>query len=221
MLAGLGAACAFAAFPAAAASGPPELVALDATWSKVIDYQATIVAQEFSGTTRQDRRFHFSFLRPDHVKAEITEGPLRGMVAVWNGGDKVIVYHHGVFAGVRVALDLHDHVVTSPRGNTVATADFGEALDCYNAHANLVHAGPGPEIDGAATIELFMDSTSPLGCQGYSEKDLDAVTKDVIVVGKQTDLPLRRMRYVGDDLVEQWDIQNLRVNTGLTERDFR
>jgi outer membrane lipoprotein-sorting protein len=221
LVAGLGIACALAAFPAAAATGPPELAALDATWAKVTDYQATIVSQEFSGKTTQERRFHFSFLRPNHVKAEIVDGPLRGMVAVWNGGDKVIVYHHGILAGVRVALNLHDRVVTSPRGNTVESADFGEALECYNAHAALVRARQGPEIDGVSTVELLMDDSGPLDCPGYSEKDLNSVTKDAIVVSKQTDLPLRRMRYAGDELVEQWDIEDLRVNTGLTENDFR
>ena len=221
IVAGFWVAFACAALPARAASGPPELAALDATWSKVNDYQATIVASEFNGKDREERRFHFSFLRPDHVKAEITDGALRGMVAVWNGGDRVIVYHHGMLAGLRVAMSLHDKVVTSPRGNTVATADFGEALECYNAHATLVHAKQGPQIDGEATIELLMENADPLECPGYSDNDLKAVTKDVTIVNKDTDLPLRRMRYAGDVLVEQWDIVDLHVNTGLSERDFR
>jgi hypothetical protein len=29
------------------------------------------------------------------------------------------------------------------------------------------------------------------------------------------------MRYAGDTLLEEWDIHNLRVNTGLTLADFR
>ena len=203
------------------AAGSTELSTLDSTWSKVEDYQATIVAVEFSGSTQQERRFHFSYLRPDHVKAEILDGALRGMVAIWNGGDKVTVYHHGMLAGLRVGFPLHDHMVTSPRGNTVASANFGAALECYLMHPELVHTQEGPEINGAATMELVMESTTPLQCPGSSEKDSSSVTKDSMIVDGKTNLPLRRLRYAGDTLVEQWDIKDLRVNTGLKLTDFR
>jgi outer membrane lipoprotein-sorting protein len=221
MVGGLAAVLLLAAFPAGAASGPAELGMLDATWAKVNDYQADIVADEFDGDQRQERRFHFSYLRPDHVKAEIVDGPLRGMVAIWNGGDKVIVYHHGVLAGVRVPFALHDHIVTSARGNTVASANFGEALACFDAHADYVRAQDGPEIDGLQTIELVLSGDSPIACPGYSDKDILAVTKDALVVDSHTNLPLRRLRYAGDTLLERWDIHDLRVNTGLTQADFR
>ena len=221
MVGGLTAVLLLAALPAGAASGPAELGMLDATWAKVNDYQANIVSQEFDADTRQERRFHFSYLRPNHVKAEIMDGPLRGMVAIWNGGDRVIVFHHGMLAGVRVGFGLTDHMVTSPRGNTIATADFGSALACFDAHADSVRMREGPEIDGAATIELVLSGDGPIACPGYSDKDLQTVTKDAVIVDPRTNLPLRRMRYSGDTLLEQWDIHDLRVNTGLTQTDFR
>jgi hypothetical protein len=221
MVGGLAAALLLAAVPAGAASGPVELGMLDATWAKVNDYQANIVADEFDADTRQERHFHFSYLRPDHVKAEIIDGPLRGMVAIWNGGDKVIVFHHGIIASVRVPFPLHDRMVTSPRGNTVASADFGEALACFDAHADLVRAREGPEIDGIQTIELVLGGDSLIACPGYSDTDIVAVTKDAVVVDPHTNLPMRRMRYAGETLLEEWDIHDLRVNTGLTQADFR
>ena len=221
MVGGLTAALLLAALPAGAASGPVELGMLDATWAKVNDYQANIVADEFDANTLQERRFHFSYLRPDHVKAEITDGPLRGMVAIWNGGDRVIVFHHGLMAGVRVSFALHDRLVTSPRGNTVASADFGEALACFDEHAEFVRAQDGPQVDGIQTIELVLSGDTPIACPGYSDKDILAVTKDALLVDPRTNLPLRRMRYAGDSLLEEWDIHDLRVNTGLTQADFR
>lgn len=221
MVGGLTALLLLAALPAGAASGPVELGMLDATWAKVNDYQANIVADEFDANQRQERRFHFSYLRPDHVKAEIMDGPLRGMVAIWNGGDKVIVYHHGMLAGVRVPFALRQPVVTSLRGNTVADANFGEALACFDAHADYVREREGPWIDGVQTIELVLSGDSPIACPGYPDKDVLAVTKDELIVDSHTSLPLRRLRYAGDTLLEQWDIDDLRVNTGLTQADFR
>lgn len=221
MVGGLTAVLLLAALPVGAASGPVELGMLDATWAKVNDYQANIVAEEFDADQPQARRFHFSYMRPDHVKAEIMDGPLRGMVAIWNGGDKVIVFHHGMLAGVRVPFPLHDRMVTSPRGNTVASANFGEALACFDAHAEFVRVQDGPEIDGIQTVELVLNGDPAIACPGYSDKDILDVTKDVLVVDPHTNLPLRRLRYAGDTLLEQWDIRDLRVNTGLTQADFR
>lgn len=221
MVGGLTALLLLAAIPAGAASGPVELGMLDATWAKVNDYQANIVADEFDDDQRQERRFHFSYLRPDHVKAEITDGPLRGMVAIWNGGDKVIVFHHGMLKSVRVAFALHDRLVTSPRGNTVASANFGEALACFDAHADVVRVHDGPLIDGVQTVELILAGDSPIACPGYPDKDILTVTRDALLVDPHTNLPMRRMRYAGATLLEQWDIRDLRVNTGLTQADFR
>jgi hypothetical protein len=221
MVGGLTALLVLAALPVGAASGPVELGMLDATWAKVNDYQANIVAQEFDADQSQERHFHFSYLRPDHVKAEIMDGPLRGMVAIWNGGDKVIVFHHGMLAGVRVPFSLHDRMVTSARGNSVASADFGNALACYDEHPDMVHVHEGPEIDGNATIELVLSGDTPIACPGYPDKDVAVVTKDALIVDAHTSLPMRRLRYAGDTLIEEWDIKNLRVNTGLTQADFR
>jgi outer membrane lipoprotein-sorting protein len=221
MVGGLTAAFLLAAIPAGAASGPAELYALEASWAKVNDYQTTIVANEYVGATTQERKFHFSFLRPEHVKAEIMDGPMRGMIAIWNGGDKVVVFHRGIISGVRVPFGLHDRMVTSPRGNTVASADFEAELDCFAAHPDLVRVHDGPQLDGDDTIELVMESVTPLECTGYSEHDYATITRDVLIVNAQTSLPMRRMRYEGDTLVEQWEIRNLRVNTGLTLTDFR
>ena len=221
MVGGLAAVLIVAALPVGAAAGPSELGMLDATWAKVNDYQANIVADEFDGDSRQERRFHFSYMRPDHVKAEIMDGPLRGMVAIWNGGDRVTVFHHGLLASVRVGFALHDHMVTSPRGNTVANANFGEALACFDEHAEAVRAREGPLINGSQSVELVLSGDAPIACPGYSDKDIPIVTKDELIVDAHTYLPLRRLRYAGEALVEQWDIHNLRVNTGLTQADFR
>ena len=218
---GLAALLVLAALPTGAASVPAELATLGAMWGKVDDYQATIVADEFDGATKQERKFQFSYLRPDHVKAEITDGALRGMVAIWNGGDRVTVFHRGMLAGVRVGFALHDRVVTSPRGNTVAAADFSAALKCYDLHPDLVHVHDGPQIDGADTTEFMMEDAAPLDCPGYSEKDRTSITKDALIVDAKTSLPLRRLRYAGEALVEKWEITKLRVNTGLTQADFR
>ena len=214
-------ALAWAGSVSGAESASAELEQLRVTWAKVSDYQATIVARETSGKTQQERRFHFSYLRPDHAKAEMLDGPLRGMVAIWNGGEKVVTYHRGFLSGVRIAFNVRDKYVTSLRGNGLSSGDLGDALKCFAGKIDDVRANEGPTVDGVETVELVLDGKgAPLHCPNDGALDDQQITKDVIVFGRSTHLPMRRMRFAGDAQVEEWDLLDLRINTGLSSQDF-
>ncbi|MBV8074151.1 MAG: hypothetical protein JO140_01890 [Candidatus Eremiobacteraeota bacterium] len=206
---------------ASAAESAFELEQLQSAWAKVNDYQVTIVARESSGKTEQERRFHYSFLRPEHAKAEMLDGPLKGVIAVWNGGDRVITYHHGFLSKVRIGFNIHDKFVTSLRGNGISSGDLGIALKCYQSRLEDVRQAEGPTIDGSETVELILDGKgTPLHCPGDAPADDQQITKDAIFVGRASHFPLRRIRYAGDAQVEQWDLLDLRINTGLSAQDF-
>jgi hypothetical protein len=147
-------------------------------------------------------------------------GPLRGMVAIWNGGDKVVVYRKGVLGMLRLTFPAHDKFVTSMRGNTLASGDLGAALTCFAAHADRVKQSDGPQIEGVATLELRLDGPAALRCPGDSPKDEAEITRDAIYLSRTSHLPMRRVRFAGETLVEQWDLLDLRVNTGLGVKDF-
>jgi hypothetical protein len=46
------------------------------------------------------------------------------------------------------------------------------------------------------------------------------ITRDVLDLSPATSLPVRRLRYVNDQLVKQEDFSNLKLNPGLQPSDF-
>lgn len=204
----------------AAQAHASELDQLTAFWAKLSDMQVVIVAHEFDGKTRQDRLMRYAYLRPSHAKIELLDGPFKGMVAVWKGGETVVAYRRGFLSGIRKTFGLHDKLVTSLRGNGVTTPEFGPALQCFQAHAAQLQQLPGPTLDGQETVMLVIEDKNGLHCPTDSPLDAGTVTKDVIMVNRATHLPMRRIRYAGDTQVEEWILNDLRINSGLSPQDF-
>jgi hypothetical protein len=207
------------ALPAGAAARAPELDRLVESWSAIHDFEVTITAHEVAGTQRQDRTFRYSFLRPDHAKLELLDGPMRGAVAVWNGGSTVTAHKRGLFAAFKESFDLHDHHVTSLRGNGLVTPELSAALRCFADHPQNVTEAAGPQLGTVATVAVSYENPAGLHCDSDSAADV-AVTKDVFLVDPATHLPLRRMRYEGTTLVEDWELRDLQINPPLVAADF-
>lgn len=197
-----------------------ELEQLEAFWSKLSDLQVLIVAHEFDGKTHQNRRMRYAYLRPSHAKIELLDGPFKGMVAVWKGGDTVVAYKRGMLSAFKKTFGLHDKMVTSLRGNGVTTPELGPALQCFAAHPGQVQQMPGPVFEGQETVMVVVEDKNGLHCPTDSPLDAASITKDVILVNRATHLPLRRTRYAGDTQVEEWILVDLRINSGLSPGDF-
>jgi hypothetical protein len=199
---------------------PPELFAqLSDTWSGIRDYRVDIDANELVGEQWIVQQVRFSLLKPNRAKMELLDGPSRGTVLVWDGGDRVRVRPGGVLGFVRLAFNLNDPKVMSKRGNTLLTPDFGKVLDCFATHREDVRVVPGPPIDGQATTSLVFEHAPGPVCPGDSVRDV-AVNRDVVTIATESSLPLRRERFEGDRSVERWDLRNLRINPGLKDSDF-
>lgn len=181
-------------------------------WSKVDNYSCSIVVHETLGSQVQDRRYDFWFKKPTMAKIEIVSGPGKGSGSVWHGGDTVSGHQGGLLRGIHMNVSLHDARAVSLRGDTMNTASFGYILSLFeNGKANVTESA-GETIAGNATDMLVMrvtDSTSDNG-----------ITKDVVYLSKATHLPVRRVRYDGDQLVKQEDFVNVAINPGLKDSDF-
>jgi hypothetical protein len=57
-------------------------------------------------------------------------------------------------------------------------------------------------------------------CPTDSPFDRD-VTRDVLYVSSKPKLPVLRERYAAEQLVERWQLRDLRLNSGLTDSVFR
>jgi outer membrane lipoprotein-sorting protein len=196
--------------PAGAAGGSAASAFLDA-WSKVSNYTDSIVSHETTndGSKKEDRTYHFAYLKPHYAKIDIIDGPGKGGGAVWAGGDTVRGHQGGFLSGIKLQVSIHDGRATSLRGDTVDYASFESA-------AQQIRSAKDP-TEGTATVDG--QSTDAVTIT-YPSTVADGVTKRVIYLSKATHLPVRRSSYAGDTLVKQETFSEVKLNPGLKPDDF-
>jgi outer membrane lipoprotein-sorting protein len=199
------------AFPHPALAGDALAQALDA-YSKVNDYTATIIDHEVKGTDVQDRTYRYAFLKPSYVKLDIISGPGRGGGAVWTGGDQVSGHQGGFLSGIHLKIGLHDGRATSLRGDTIDTGTIGAMLDMFKNPKGTVTETDDKTVDGMLTDELSLKVADPASMDGLTRVDL--------YVSHTSHMPVRRDRYVGDQLVKSEQVTDQKINTGLKPSDF-
>jgi len=194
------------------------LSALTLEWSHVWDYSMTIDAREFRQGQSQQEVLRYSYRRPDRARLEILDGALLGAVVLWFGNDQATAYRRGLRL-FKVRLAPSDGRVTSLRGNGVLTPNVDAILACFADHRSRVTEGPGPLVEGIPTVAIALEFTG-FTCPTDSPFDWD-VTRDVLYVSLKTHLPVLRERYAAEQLVERWELHDLRLNSGLTDSTFR
>lgn len=197
---------------AKAASAESALSAFSAAVDLLQDYAATIAVHEVEGRRTQDRVVRYLYKKPTTVKVEVIRGAGRGGVALWRGGDAVRGHQGGFLSMIRLTVGLHDPRAVSLRGDTIDSAYFGSALEHFKTTPGTIEEEPGPEIEGVPTEEIVLKAADPKTNRG--------VSKDVLYLSRQTHLPVERKRYEGDLLVKSEFFSNVRVNAGLSDKDF-
>jgi len=195
------------------------LAALTARWERLHDYTMVVATRELLGDRLTERHIRYSFLKPNHSRFELLDGPHRGTRLLWNGGERVLVRPGGVLGFVHFTYDIHDAKVTSPRGNTVLVPELGPILECYHAQRDRVTFDTAPN-GKADLVDITLVNTDGVRCPRDPPADRD-VTRDVLTASKTSGLPVRRERFTGDQSVERYDIADLRLDVGLKEDDFR
>ena len=71
---------------------------------------------------------------------------------------------------------------------------------------------PGPPINGQATTSVMLLVAAP--------KDDGNVSKDILYIGKDSHLPLRREQFVGGALVKTETFKDIKLNNGFKPDDF-
>ncbi len=197
---------------APASADDPALAKFADAWSKVDSYTVVIKVHEVQGTDVQDRTYNYAYLKPHYAKTDIVAGPGKGGGAVWTGGDTVKGHQGGFLSGIKLTIPLTDGRAVSLRGDTMDTAVFGYILNNFEKTKGDLTDAAGPTIDGVATDQVTLKVADPTTDKG--------ITRDVLDLSSTTSLPVRRLRYVNDQLVKQEDFSNLKLNPGLQPSDF-
>ncbi|HEY8297564.1 MAG TPA: hypothetical protein VIG32_06035 [Candidatus Baltobacteraceae bacterium] len=191
----------------------PALAAFDDAFAKVHDYTVTLRAHEVSGSRTQDRVYHYWYRKPNDAKIEIASGEGAGGGGVWTGGDQVSGHQGGfLISKFHLKVGLHDGRAVSLRGYTIPDGLFPNEVEKYRTIKGQLSEGAGPTVDGQATDAVTLNVADPAAVGG--------VTRMVLDLSKATHMPVRQIRYQGDQIVADEIWSELKTNVGLSERDF-
>lgn len=204
-----------AAAPAGAGDG---LSRLEATWAHLHDYSVTIEAREILGKESDEHELRYEFRKPDSARLDVLAGTKSGSTIVWHGGDRVIAYRRN-FSLFKIHGSARQKDLTSLRGNSILSPNMGDLLSCFEEHRDAVREHDGPVVDGESTDEIALPYANVV-CPDDSAADR-AVTADILDVSKKSGLIVMRKRFEGDELVEQWELKDYKVDANLSDSDFR
>lgn len=179
---------------------------LDA-WAKIPSYTCNIKAHLVKGTDVQDRTYHYAFLKPHFAKIDITGGPGRGGGAVWKGGDTVSGHQGGILSGIHLNVSIHDGRAVDLRGHTIDQGSFENIAQSIKDAASVTS---GEETFGGTVYDAVT----------YPYKDDAGGTKRTVLLSRTTHLPVRRMTYEGDKVVETEEFTDVNTSANLKESDF-
>lgn len=177
----------------------------------VKDYTETIVAHEVKDGRVEDRTYHYSFKKPDFARTEIVSGPGSGGAAVWKGGDTVRGHQGGFLRGIKLTLSIHDGRATDLRGKTIDAAAYPSMIAAMTDDGTLSEE-PGQPVAGVATDDVVLLPSDPTKIRG--------LTKDVLVLSRETHLPLEHLGYQGTQVVEDEKFTDLKLNSDLPDSTF-
>ena len=189
----------------AAPSGPAAAF-LDA-WAKVSSYTANIKVHLVKGTDVQDRTYHYAYLKPHYAKIDITGGAGRGSGAVWTGGDTVSGHQGGILSGIHLTVSIHDGRATDLRGHTIDVASFENIAQAIKDAPSVT---AGEEALGGTAFDTF----------SYPYHEEGGATKRTVFLSRTTHLPVRRVTYDGDKVVETEDYTDVNTSANLKPSDF-
>ena len=179
---------------------------LDA-WSKVQSYTADIKVHETKGTESQDRTYRYGYLKPHFARIDITGGPGKGGGAVWKGGDSVSGHQGGLLSGIHLTISIHDARAVDLRGATIDEGSF-QNMASWIESAPAVTSGEDT-WNGASYDTVSGPYSDALGA-----------TKRTLYLSKTTHLPVRRVTFAGDTIVEDEAFTSVNAQAALMESDF-
>jgi outer membrane lipoprotein-sorting protein len=198
--------------PAGALPGKSVLDAANAAFAGINDYRMTIAVHEVAGDRIEDRTYAILFKKPALERVDIVAGPGKGGGIVWLGGDKVKGHRGGLLSGIHLTLDIHNSQVATLRGDSVNSGTIPAMLAVFTTIKGAVSEATGPQIDGAGTSTVTLDVADPAAYNG--------VTREVLYLSSITNLPVRRERFAGTQLVKSENVTETKTNVGLTNNDF-
>ncbi|HKE36430.1 MAG TPA: hypothetical protein VKB39_03310 [Candidatus Baltobacteraceae bacterium] len=195
-----------------AENSAPAIAAFNTAWAATSDYTCVLHSQEKLGDKTQNRVYQYSFMKPNFAKTLILSGDGQGSGGVWSGGDTVSGHQGGILSGMHLTVSVHDPRATSIRGYTIPDGLMNVIVGRYASIPGTLTQFKGGVLGGVNTDLLDLKVTDPSKNDGISEQKL--------YLSQVTHFPVRQILYVGDQIVLDQSITDLKTNVGLTQKDF-
>jgi outer membrane lipoprotein-sorting protein len=197
---------------ALAANTVPAIEAFDHAFGAINDYTCVLRVHEAKGTATQDRVYQYSFMKPHYAKTLILDGDGKGSGGVWVGTDQISGHQGGLFSGIHMKVDIHDHRAVSVRGVTIPDGLLQRIVEKYTTIPGKLTQAEGGKVTGVLTDRVDLKVADPASNDGVSEQ--------IMYFSKETHWPLRQILYSGSQIVLDESVENLKTNVGLTQSDF-
>jgi outer membrane lipoprotein-sorting protein len=204
--------CATSAPRAAAQSGDAgaEWSAFQKIAAHFTDASFVLVTVVTDGDRQLESKLRVWFRKPHFAKCEVVEGNGAGGVAVWRGGDMVLVRPPGLLSRFVLALHRDDPHVVDVRGRSCGQTTLDNFANDFAAHGTLSES-PGPNVDGSAT-DVVTWTRDPGAATGDSKREL--------FISRATHLPAELKSFAGERLVEDSFYREIRLDEGLPFSTF-
>jgi outer membrane lipoprotein-sorting protein len=190
---------------------------IQAKWAALQDYTCVLETYSKKGEKEQTSTIEQKFLKPKWIRMQITEGDGKGSIGVYNPfTKKVRGCKTGILKIVVLTLEITDSRVSSIRGHRIDQGDFLtmlERLEDYHTSGEIT------------SIERTTYNEKPaylFKAEVTDTSKLWGAQKESIWLSEDNLLPLRSEQRLGDNtLVHSSTYRDIKIDTGLTEEDFK
>ncbi len=190
------------------------LTQIQSRLSEIRDYTCTFESYERLDKKTQDRTYEFKYMAPGWIRMKIIKGDNKGAEVAYNPETKKVRAHKGgLLSAIKLTLDPSDKKVTSLRGYKITDAPFPALIEMLQEA--LQDAGNATVTQEGEQWVLVIDQIQhPDNFHGTSKFEVKIGTDDLF--------PREVLQYDAEgNLIKRLTYQNIKVNVGLSQEDFR
>lgn len=177
------------------------------------DYTCTLTSYEREDSKEQYRVYEYRYMSPGWVWMKIIDGDNKGAVVAYNPNTgKVRAHKGGILSVIKISTTPDNNRVKSMRGHRIDHSHFPAVLD------RMVNASKEAE----STVVETLSTSWVVHIQNIAnpEKFLGASTL-IMTVDKTSLLPVKVEEFdANQNLVKRVEYKDIKVNVGLTTKDF-
>lgn len=194
------------------------------SYGKVNDYVCLFSKKErIRDSIKEERNILFKYRKPASFYMKWTEGDNRGVEAIYVDGrynNKLEVHLAGFWRFFRIAVDPHGLLALKNNRHPITEAGIGHLLDLIMTNYHKGKSDPEsritfegePLVDGKRTV--YVKAVFPKD-KGYYGQAVH------VYFDQEAMLPVKLTVYGwSNEFLEEYRFESLRLNAGLTERDF-